>query len=280
MSAGHGRFWGMTNTPQPPAGWYPDPAGSDGERFWDGVAWSQATRDKPAPPPAEPTAPPAYGAPLQGHSHQGYPQQGGYQGPQRGYQQPMPHQQGMPYQQQPGAYGYGQGSGPGVRVGAFGWRLLAFLIDAILVSVVGGVLAAALGLMERMVGLFQDYLRDFAIWGESLVGDPPEVPAELYAANSQLTMLLIIVFIVYRVLMLGTVSATLGQMAAGLRVVKLGEGPDARLGWGAAVVRGTAGAFVYVLWYLTLVSGVCLLVNRNRQSLQDLVARTYVLKIR
>ena len=91
---------------------------------------------------------------------------------------------------------------------------------------------------------------------------------------------LIIVFIVYRVLMLGTVSATLGQMAAGLRVVKLGEGPDARLGWGAAVVRGTAGAFVYVLWYLTLVSGVCLLVNRNRQSLQDLVARTYVLKIR
>ena len=266
----------MTNTPQPPAGWYPDPAGSDGERFWDGVAWSQAPRDKPAPPPMDPTA---YGAPPQGHPQQGYPQQGGYQGPQRGYQQPMPHQQGMPNQQQ-GAYGHGQGPVPGVRVGAFGWRLLAFLIDAILISVIGGVLAAALGLMERMVGAFETYLRDFVIWGENPVGDPPDIPADLYAANSQLTMLLIIVFIVYRVLMLGTVSATLGQMAAGLRVVKLGEGPDARLGWGAAVVRGTAGAFVYVLWYLTLVSGVCLLVNRNRQSLQDLVARTYVLKIR
>lgn len=37
----------MTNAaPQPPAGWYPDPAGSDGDRYWDGIAWSQATRDK------------------------------------------------------------------------------------------------------------------------------------------------------------------------------------------------------------------------------------------
>ena len=47
----------MTNSPQqPPAGWYPDPAGSGGERFWDGVAWSQSTRDKAAPQPA-PDAP-------------------------------------------------------------------------------------------------------------------------------------------------------------------------------------------------------------------------------
>jgi uncharacterized RDD family membrane protein YckC len=224
----------------------------------------------------DPTAPPAFGAPPQGYPQQGGYQQGGYQQPQRGYQQPMhPHQ---------GAYGHGYGAGqapvPGVRVAAFGWRLLAFLIDAILISVIGGVLAAATGLMARMVGAFETYLRDFVIWGENPIGDPPDIPADLYAANSQLTMLLIVVFIVYRVLMLGTVSATLGQMAVGLRAVKLGEGPDARLGWGAAVVRGTVGAFVYVLWYLTLISAVCLLANRNRQSLQDLIARTYVLKVR
>ena len=29
---------------QPPAGWYPDPAGSGDERYWDGAAWSQVTR--------------------------------------------------------------------------------------------------------------------------------------------------------------------------------------------------------------------------------------------
>lgn len=28
----------------PPAGWYPDPAGSGGERYWDGQTWSNATR--------------------------------------------------------------------------------------------------------------------------------------------------------------------------------------------------------------------------------------------
>lgn len=28
----------------PPAGWYPDPAGSADERYWDGAAWTEQTR--------------------------------------------------------------------------------------------------------------------------------------------------------------------------------------------------------------------------------------------
>jgi hypothetical protein len=28
----------------PPAGWYPDPSGRPGERWWDGVGWSDRTR--------------------------------------------------------------------------------------------------------------------------------------------------------------------------------------------------------------------------------------------
>lgn len=27
------------NSPLPPAGWYPDPSGSGGQRYWDGSAW-------------------------------------------------------------------------------------------------------------------------------------------------------------------------------------------------------------------------------------------------
>jgi hypothetical protein len=30
--------------PLPPAGWYPDPSGRPGERWWDGRGWSEHTR--------------------------------------------------------------------------------------------------------------------------------------------------------------------------------------------------------------------------------------------
>ncbi|MFT3887316.1 MAG: RDD family protein [Arachnia sp.] len=256
----------MTNTPQPPAGWYPDPAGSDGERFWDGVAWSQATRDKPAPPPpAEPLAPPS-------------PQPAGYgqpMGQQGGYQHPDPTSPPAPY----GGYHPAQRpSGP--RIAAFGWRLLCFLIDAILISVVGGIVAGPLGITDKMSHALEGWFRDLAIWSETAAGDPPGIPNDLSVANSELTVLLLVLFIIYRTLMLGTVSATLGQLAVGLRTVKVGAAPDSRIGWGTAVLRGIVGAFTYTIAFVTFVSGVCMLVNRNRQSLQDLVARTHVIKVR
>lgn len=46
-------------TPQPPAGWYSDPDGSGGQRYWDGHAWTahQARTPQPSPPPPPPSAP-------------------------------------------------------------------------------------------------------------------------------------------------------------------------------------------------------------------------------
>ena len=63
----------MTNDsggyPGAPPGWYPDPAGGPGQRWWDGYAWTETTV-QPAP---------------------GYPpQQVGYPGAQPGYPQPHP----------------------------------------------------------------------------------------------------------------------------------------------------------------------------------------------
>lgn len=56
----------MTDTPTPPEGWYPDPAGSGGLRRWNGTAWTDEVRarvDSPAAPEA-PAAPKASAAPA------------------------------------------------------------------------------------------------------------------------------------------------------------------------------------------------------------------------
>lgn len=58
--------------PGAPPGWYADPAGGPGQRWWDGYAWTEATvlPSVPPPPPTSspyssglPPPPPAYGAP-------------------------------------------------------------------------------------------------------------------------------------------------------------------------------------------------------------------------
>ena len=84
----------------PPAGWYPDPQGGDGQRWWNGVAWSSETRAaQPEAPvaPAEPVAP-AQSATPAADPYQSAPQ--GYAGAQ---QQPYPgaQQQSYPAAQQP-----------------------------------------------------------------------------------------------------------------------------------------------------------------------------------
>ncbi|MCF6745937.1 DUF2510 domain-containing protein [Blastococcus sp. KM273128] len=38
--------------PLPPPGWYPDPAGGPGTRWWDGQGWSEHVQQPTAPPPA------------------------------------------------------------------------------------------------------------------------------------------------------------------------------------------------------------------------------------
>jgi len=45
----------------PAPGWYPDPGGSDEDRFWDGTGWTAATRPAPPPGAATPTPGPAGG---------------------------------------------------------------------------------------------------------------------------------------------------------------------------------------------------------------------------
>lgn len=49
----------------PPTGWYPDPTGAGGTRFWDGSGWTDRTRSsEPNPPPAFAAPPAAAKAPA------------------------------------------------------------------------------------------------------------------------------------------------------------------------------------------------------------------------
>jgi uncharacterized protein YxjI len=42
--------------PPPPPGWYPDPAGRGGTRWWNGQGWTEHVQPSPPPPPPPPPA--------------------------------------------------------------------------------------------------------------------------------------------------------------------------------------------------------------------------------
>lgn len=79
----------MRRVSSPRAGWYPDPSGAQGERWWNGAAWSDDTRVTPpapgagpglAPPPYQPAAPDQPGQ-SGGQPGAGYGGYGAYGGP-------------------------------------------------------------------------------------------------------------------------------------------------------------------------------------------------------
>jgi Domain of unknown function (DUF4328)/Protein of unknown function (DUF2510) len=59
----------VSGYPGAPPGWYADPAGGPGQRWWDGYAWTEATvlPSTPLPPPGSGPPPPGSGPPTFAH---------------------------------------------------------------------------------------------------------------------------------------------------------------------------------------------------------------------
>ena len=59
-------------TQPPPPGWYPDPAGGAGTRWWDGQGWTEHAQQPPAPAPAQQPVQPQAHLPQAGQPHAGH----------------------------------------------------------------------------------------------------------------------------------------------------------------------------------------------------------------
>ncbi|MEO7588011.1 MAG: RDD family protein [Arachnia sp.] len=236
----------------PPPGWYPDPAGSGGERYWDGGNWSQVTR--PAGGMAAGQAP----------------------------QQAQPAQYGATsYGQAPqGQASYAQASyGPGVVrqpvLAGFWWRVLAAILDNI-------ILAIPLGFVQRLVA--GDAIDTLTLWftdwavavSQNLA--PPPLPEGVTSPLYLYLFVSMVLLVVYRTVLVALQGGTLGQLITGLRVVPDGGQLGTRPSWGTSGVRGVTAVVFGQIPLLNLIDPLSMLFSTKKQTLHDRIAHTVVIK--
>ncbi len=276
-----------------PAGWYPDPQQSapgapPQQRYWDGRAWTAKVApiarpggQQPAPnQPAQPQSEyPGQQAQYPGRSEYGgqqtQDQQAGYQ--QSGY--------GSQYVAPP----TGAPTTPdGARLAGWWHRVGAYIIDALILSVIVTVLAYPY--IRDVVGAFGEFFD--ATMRAAQSGEPAPTSAQfesdIAGAAGVIAGISLVVNLVYTVVFLMWKQATPGKLALGLRV-RLRESPDlplpaVLLRWATqSAVPGLLGA----LPFLGIVGGIFSaldvlwpLWDGKRQALHDKVARTNVIRIR
>jgi len=297
-----------------PAGWYPDPEqpstpGRPGTlRWWDGSAW---TDDRTTAPDSSAAAVSTQKQGDQGSSPYQQPgyQQPGYQQP--GYQQPGYQQPG--YQQQqygsypaaggwsaapaaPGTYpagGKATATPAGEPLAPLGGRLVAKIVDGIVIGILGALLAAPL-----WAGIFRAYGDFFNEVAANPQGEAATDPFYLFRQTDFVTdfalasLVGLAVSAVYTVVFLRVKGATPGKLMLGLRVRPWEVSPLASAGspggdredglsWGRAAGRWATEVLpsqLLSLWFL-LDSLWCTWDGR-KQTLHDKVAGTAVVSVR
>ena len=162
-----------------------------------------------------------------------------------------PYQQPYAPQGAPGGYQYGTPVAT-VAYAGFWRRFLAFLIDVIILGVVGGILASVLGLGSGSSG------------GGS-VG---------FNFGTGGSLLNIVLDLFYFTLMIALVNGkTLGAMALGIRVVPVDGSGNVSIG--KALIRAVVG---YISGFVLLLGFLWMLWDSNKQTWHDKAAGTYVVK--
>jgi uncharacterized RDD family membrane protein YckC len=299
-----------------PSGWYADPLDGAQERYWDGWQWSRNTRAREGVAPVTPTAPGTAGPPQPAHppvqpwsAGQGYPSQPGHQpqgyAPQPGQQPqgyaPQPGQQpqgyppppghqpqgypgypGYPVQPVPGQPRQAACTADGVRLAGWWWRVLASLVDGVVVTVL--VTLATLSLLLPMLERMSTYFAEVVAAAERGLPQPVLDPQSLLPAGDQLLLALASVGItfVYHFAFLRWRAATPGKLLCGLRVVPVDQGrAEGGLPGQSAAVRAlvwAAPGLNTLLMVFQLADVLFPLWQPRRQAIHDLLARTQVVR--
>jgi uncharacterized RDD family membrane protein YckC len=140
------------------------------------------------------------------------------------YPQANPYVGGYPGSAAPVAYDPmamipGPKTADGVPLAGWWWRVLASIIDSLLIGIVfGGILAAT---------VFRDGLVDYMNWTLNSISYPNASltpPSDITSTMYELELTIDVILAVYALIMLMTKGATLGQLACHLRVVPTGQG--------------------------------------------------------
>lgn len=161
----------------------------------------------------------------------------------------------------------------GVPLADFWQRLLAHVIDQMVLSAVASVLAIPFGVV--MYATIADSLPEP---GTTRTGQATEIPPELWLLYGAVFVLTLVLLFLYQAVSVAKWGATLGKKAMKLRVVRVTNG--GRVGWPRAITRAGIGLLFGVIPCVSLLDAAWLLWDKpNRQALHDKVAGTIVIRV-
>ncbi len=191
-----------------PSGWYNDPQDPSQLRYWDGVSWSSHVTPKVSPTVQDSTIGMPYGVVPAASRPGALGSYGGQGAP------------GAPGGSMPAYTQFGYSTRPATPDGVVlsGWwkRVLARIIDNIIISIVA--LPLTFGPMKQVVNIFQDYIQEVANAVKAGSSTMPAQPGGLAGPILQISLTMLVLYLIYEIALLTRTGATLGKRVVGISV--------------------------------------------------------------